>query len=302
VDWEIEVGQVLLRREVHRMVGGGNRQSGIATVRGSDEILVFTNPRSGSEHGYDAYEGLREDGSYGYTGEGQQGDQQFTRGNKALLETPSSGRNIRLFRTAGVLATYIGAFTLDDPPFSIRRIPDFSGVLRDGIVFNLIPIDAAALDVLPVQGRSRDGVAIRSWKAPSYDDYVIQLREATSGERAASRIEFQLQSDFGTWLERRGDVVRVLDLDAGGAVIQPDLYNETTGEVIEAKKSVARGYIRTAIGQVLDYANVARRSGLQVAPSVLLPGEPPTDLLELCLSLGITVWTRSRDGFNRFAP
>jgi hypothetical protein len=35
-----------------------------------------------------------------------------------------------------------------------------------------------------------------------------------------------------------------------------------------------------------------------VRPSTLLPGIPTPDLVELCVSLGITVWVRDGDGFT----
>jgi len=154
--WEITVGQTLRRREVHSLVGGGSRQNGIAPVAGSPEILVFTDPASGADHGYDRFEGLREDGTYAYTGEGQNGDQTFQRGNRALRDAQAEGRTIRLFRTAGVMATYVGAFTLGEPAFEIRRIPSTAGPDRDGIIFNLEPIEAAALRFsLPTEGSKR---------------------------------------------------------------------------------------------------------------------------------------------------
>lgn len=69
-----------------------------------------------------------------------------------------------------------------------------------------------------------------------------------------------------------------------------DLYVPTIGQVVEAKRSTARAYVRTAIGQALDYAAVARRHGLAVTPAVLLPSEPQPSMLELSTSIGITVW------------
>lgn len=221
---------------------------------------------------------MREDGTYAYTGEGQNGDQTFQRGNRALRDAQAEGRDIRLFRTAGVMATYVGAFTLGEPAFEIRRIPSTAGPDRDGIIFNLEPIEAAACDVLPAYGGIEKSTGIRDWIAPSSNQYLT----ASSGTvaRAAMRDEFRLQAQFGRWLIARGDRVRALRLATAGTFIEPDLYNSSTGEVVEAKRSVARHDVRMAIGQALDYSNVARLNGFQVAPSILLPARPGEDLLE----------------------
>jgi hypothetical protein len=299
--WTIELGQTLRRREVHEIVGGGSWQNGIAPVRMKRDILVFTDPVSGAAHGYDRFEGLRGDGTYAYTGEGKRGDQQFVRGNRILRDSVVDGRVLRLFRTSGRDATYIGSFTLGDPSYEIRRIPSSDGPLRDGIVFNLAPLEDAALELLPSYGREGPVPLVSAWSAPSFDDYTMGLRRADQ-QTVVSRAEFELQAAFGRWLTLRGDEVKILVLETEDGVLRPDLYNETTGEVIEAKKSVARTYVRTAIGQVLDYAHVARLKSLDLAPSILLPGRPSNDILELCHSLGITVWHQSTSGFARLEP
>jgi hypothetical protein len=299
--WTIEVGQTLRRRELHEIVGGGSWQNGIAPVRSTPDILVFTDPVSGAAHGYDRFEGLREDGTYAYTGEGQRGDQQFVRGNRILRDSAEDGRVVRLFRTSGRNATYVGPFTLGDPAYEVREIPSSDGVLRAGIIFNLAPLEDAALELLPAYGRDEIDPLVSKWSAPSFDDYTVNLRR-TGEETYASRVEFELQAAFGRWLTLRGDEVKLLVLETTDGVLRPDLYNETTGEVIEAKKSVARTYVRTAIGQVLDYAHVARVKSLDLAPSILLPGRPSNDILELCHSLGITVWHPDTIGFVRLEP
>ncbi|QQD77249.1 hypothetical protein I8920_05835 [Curtobacterium sp. YC1] len=299
--WKIEVGRTLPRRELHEIVGGGSWQNGIAPVRSTPDILVFTDPVSGAAHGYDRFEGLREDGTYAYTGEGQRGDQQFVRGNRILRDSAEDGRVVRLFRTSGRNATYVGPFTLGDPAFDVRQIPSSDGPLRAGIIFNLAPLEDAALELLPTYGREGIAPLVSGWSAPSFDDYAVS-RQLTGAETHASRVEFELQASFGRWLTFRGDEVKLLVLETTDGVLRPDLYNETTGEVIEAKKSVARTYVRTAIGQVLDYAHVARAKSLDLAPSILLPGRPANDILELCHSLGITVWHPDTIGFARLEP
>jgi hypothetical protein len=310
--WALELGDTVRRREIHRAYGG-QQQGGISTPRSIPEILVFTDPESGARYGYDEFEGLREDGSYAYTGEGQYGDQVFLRGNRALRDSAKEGKVIRVLRTKGVFATYVGAFTLGDPAFALETIPDLAGEPRIGIIFNLIPLDAM-VDLLPAFGGELEdqestlinyGAHPRIWTPPNYSDVTIAAQDASvliGDERTVSRVEFQLQSDFGSWLSNAGTPPKRLPLRTGSVLIEPDMYIPERGWIVEAKKSTARGYVRTAIGQVLDYAHVARKAGLSVTPVILLPGMPESELVELISRLQITLVVRAADGFELVAP
>lgn len=302
--WALEPGDVVRRRQVHAAYGG-QQQGGISTPRGVPEILIFTDPESGAKYGYDEYEGLRADGSYAYTGEGQVGPQTFVRGNRALRDSVRDGKTIRLFRTRGVLATYVGAFTLNNPAFTLETIPDIHGIPREGIIFNLIPIDAR-LDFLPAyggelaadEGTVNYGAHPRSWSPPDYSDVTIELDGSPTGERVVSRIEFALQSDFGTWLRSQGSPPSRLPLRSGSTLIEPDMFVPDRGWIVEAKGSIARGHVRMAIGQVLDYVSVAAQWGVTASPVVLLPGSPEPDLARLLNSLHIRVFIRDGDQFT----
>jgi hypothetical protein len=76
----------------------------------------------------------------------------------------------------------------------------------------------------------------------------------------------------------------------GSSTISPDLFDETTNTLIEAKKSSSRGHVRTAIGQVLDYQNNERILGNSRKCALLLPSPPAADLIALCLHLGIKIY------------
>jgi hypothetical protein len=278
-DWPIMVGQTLRRREVHALVGG-QQQGGIVTPRGRPDILIFTDPQRGAEFGYDRYEGMRSDGTYSYTGAGQFGDQEMVRGNKAIQEAPRQGKIIRLFQVDGTLVTYRGAFTVGNPAYQEVPIPDAAGAYRKGIIFKLEPIDADP-SFLPVIADERILTPVESeWRAP--DSHAYEIGPVDFSARQAVRLEFDLQARFGYWLKQRGHDVKQLRLPAGSTVIQPDLYDATAGEVFEAKKSNARTFVRTAVGQVLDYAHVAQLNKYKASPSILLPGAPQDDLIGLC--------------------
>lgn len=296
--FSLSVGDEVLRRDVHRAYGG-QQQGGIATPRALGEIFIFTDPGTGARHGYDRFEGLREDGSYSYTGEGQVGDQVFVRGNLALRDAARSGRIIRLFTVNRTRVTYVGAFTTGLPTYRFEIIPDTAGDLRRGIIFTLVPVDADVTR-LPAYGGVRLAQAqLSNWAAPACSDIVVAGDDsAPMDERVVSRVEFELQAAFGAWLTKNGTPPTRLTLPIGSSRIEPDLYVRTSGWIVEAKKSTARAYVRTAIGQVLDYAHVAHEQGLAAVPVILLPGHPERDLQKLITSLGIITAVRQGDGFE----
>lgn len=301
--WLLEPGDTVRRRSMH-VAYGGQQQGGISTPRSRPEILIFTDPEAGARFGYDRFEGLREDGSYAYTGEGQYGPQGFMRGNRALRDAERDGKTIRLFRTKGTSATYVGAFTTGSPTYTIETIPDADGNPRDGIIFNLLPLNAR-VDLLPAYGGELEpseslldyGGTPRVWSPPEFTDVIIPGMERAPGERMVSRVEFELQAAFGEWIAAQGVLPQRLPLRAGSTVVEPDMFVAEWGWVVEAKRSTARGYVRTAIGQVLDYAHIARRAALPATPVILLPGPPEIDLRELMIMLGITLVTRTEGGF-----
>ncbi|MBB2974979.1 hypothetical protein FHX49_000520 [Microbacterium endophyticum] len=305
--WSLDPGDTVRRREIHSAYGG-QQQGGISTPRSIPDVLIFTDPASGAKYGYDTFEGLREDGSYWYTGEGQYGPQEFVRGNRALRDAASEGKTIRLLRTNGVNATYIGAFTTGDPAYEIETIPDADGNPREGIIFNLLPLDAR-VELLPAYGGELkppgglvDYVADpRRWTPPDFADILIPQRESAQGDRVVSRVEFELQSDFGAWLTDANTPPYRLPLRAGSTIIEPDFYVPGREWIVEAKRSTARGYVRTAIGQVLDYVHIAAKAGLTALPVILLPGEPESDLVELMFSLNIIAVCRDHSSFRVLA-
>jgi hypothetical protein len=300
--WTLQVGDQIRRRAVHAAYGG-QQQGGISTPRRLRDILVFTDPIGGARYGYERFEGLREDGSYSYTGEGQHGHQAFVRGNLALRDAAKNVRTIRLFTTRGSAATYVGAFSTGEPSYRIDTIPDVDGLPRRGIIFNLIPLDADVTLLPPYGGSKVSGPKIMDWTPPDFSDVVVEFDATLApGERVVSRLEFELQADFGGWLVDEGLVPSRLTLPSGAFAIEPDLYVESNGWIVEAKKSTARTYVRTAIGQVLDYAHVAKGAGKAAVPMVLLPGKPAQDLIELMNELGIILAVRSEDGFDLLAP
>lgn len=104
------IGKEYQRRKLHELYGG-QRYGGISTPKNYPFIMLFTG-ESGQNYGYKDY---WEDGVFYYTGEGQKGPMQFTKGNKAIREHNENGKDLYLFQYVrkGVVAfvnqlTYIG--------------------------------------------------------------------------------------------------------------------------------------------------------------------------------------------------
>ncbi|MEV0089722.1 P-loop NTPase fold protein [Saccharopolyspora sp. NPDC050642] len=195
VEWDLQVGDVLRRTEVHKRFGGSG-QGGIASAPRSGSVLLFSSAQ-GAQYGYD-YDGWHEDGSYRYTGEGQDGDQLLVRGNKAVLE---SGRALRLFEEAQRShVRYIGEFTLDpDEPYYRADAPDKTGKLRSVIVFRLWP----AGSVPPAPAASEP-------TGPEVQSSPVESADTSSGE---------VRSDHEQWAADAPATKDMLKRDALASVL-----------------------------------------------------------------------------------
>ena len=87
-------GQIYDRRRDIHDVYGGNWQSGIAPSKEHPYIFIFTG-KSGHQHGYE--DGWDNKYVFSYTGEGQDGNMDFLRGNLALRDHVAKGKRVFLF-------------------------------------------------------------------------------------------------------------------------------------------------------------------------------------------------------------
>jgi hypothetical protein len=124
--------------------------------------------------------------------------------------------------------------------------------------------------------------------------FVNPTREPFEIERR----EQKLVKDYMIHLERLGHEVCRLKIVAPGEPkpLFTDLYDTTTGTLIEAKGSVRRESIRMAIGQLADYRRHVSNGLNELA--VLLPSEPRPDLLDLLDTQDITaIWPEGKSDF-----
>ncbi|MGI5224182.1 hypothetical protein [Actinoallomurus sp. CA-142502] len=291
MSWEIREGEELVRQEVHRRCGG-QTQGGISTPRKSADILLFET-KGGQQYGY--RDGPRPDGSYAYTGEGKIGDQRFVRGNAALLRHKEDGKSLRLFQEVkGPLVRYVGEYAIDsERPFRFEDGPDLLLNMRRAIVFRLLP--AGVLAATPEPTLTVKDVDLDAHKADTF------LVNGAGSVTEAERRESKLVRRYADWLERRGHKVmqRTMKSAAHVAPLRSDLLDVTADELIEAKSSAARVYIRLAIGQILDYGRYARTK----RRAILLPARPSEDMADLLKALGIAcIYDRGKGEFERIEP
>jgi 5-methylcytosine-specific restriction protein A len=91
---------------------------------------------TGEQYGY--RDGWDDNGVFLYTGEGQEGDMEFVRGNRAIRDHALEGKDIHLFQAQGKGEgyRYLGRFACSTWEF--RKGPDLYGDERRVIVFHLI--------------------------------------------------------------------------------------------------------------------------------------------------------------------
>jgi 5-methylcytosine-specific restriction protein A len=124
---------------IHEVFGGQER-GGIATPSGCPFVFLFTG-ESGEQFGYS--DGWRPDGIFAYTGEGQSGDMEFVRGNRAIRDHLADGRDLLLFEATRSKGNYryIGCFAFAG--WETVEAPDREANQRKAIVFELVPVAEA---------------------------------------------------------------------------------------------------------------------------------------------------------------
>ena len=122
------------RKELHDEYGG-NRQSGICPSSVQPIIFIFSG-NSGGQYGYE--DGWDNENIFRYSGEGQIGDMEFTRGNKSILNHKEDGKNIYLFEKTQQSGYWKFIDELVYVSYDYYPTTDREGNKRSGIKFNLI--------------------------------------------------------------------------------------------------------------------------------------------------------------------
>ncbi len=294
---DLKPGQSLLRKTLHQRFGG-QWQGGISPSAQSPNVFIFFDPEAGEQHGY--YDDWQADGCLHYTGEGQRGDQEMKFGNATIFRHKQDQRALRVFRGARGAVTYEGEFELDDTePFQRTDAPETeNGPLREVIVFRLRPVDveppepsSKLTDVLTAPTR----LDVPIERQETEKAYVEPSREPFEAERREQKLVLAFEAHL---LAQGHEVSRQRFLPPGEArPIITDLFDVTTGTLVEAKGSAERNAVRMAIGQICDYRRFFAPGELHHLAG-LFPREPRLDLADLLSAQGIVAIFPTDTGFG----
>ena len=139
-----------------------------------------------------------------------------------------------------------------------------------------------------------------------YDSVTALLRDLNLGKQMdyktqghktagiAKKAEAKLLIAYQRWLKRKG---RILHLAWYGR-LRCDAYEKAANNLIEAKQSARREYIRMAAGQLLDYAFVCRTLLGTPHMAILLPKRPDETSLGWLNEIAIHLIWREGRGFR----
>lgn len=139
-----EIGEIYNRRaDIHGRYKG-QQYGGIATPAAHPYVFIFTGD-SGSEYGY--IDNFDPNGTFKYTGEGQEGDMRMSKGNLAIHDHRKNNKEILLFEyTSRGFVRFLG--TCNYVFHHIEERPDRNGNLREAIVFHLDIVNTQNIDAV----------------------------------------------------------------------------------------------------------------------------------------------------------
>ncbi|MEE4612298.1 HNH endonuclease [Serratia marcescens] len=214
----LEKGEVYKRKYLHDLYGG-QEQGGISTPKEFPVIFIFTG-EAGETHGYK--DGWSNNDHFSYTGEGQKGNMQFTKGNKDIRDHKANGKDILLFeynkKRTGV--KFSGLFECDS--WNYTECKDTQENMRQGIIFNLFRVSSA---------QDSDHEIISS-EVGQKEESLEQLRAKAikSSEISGQR---QQSDSKKSWFKRSEDVKKYVLKRANGiceACDQPAPFKKRNGE------------------------------------------------------------------------
>jgi 5-methylcytosine-specific restriction protein A len=192
-----ELGKVYRRRGLHEQYGG-QQQGGIVTPAAHPLIFLITG-EGGLGYGYQ--DEARDDGSFLYFGEGQQGAMEFVRGNRAVRDHAISGRDLHLFeKVPPAHLRYLGQFVCSGYQL-VDDVPDVDQAPRRAIAFELAPIDEDETDErrasADVSGLSLRALREAALQGPTAGAHPVEAKRNAYYRSAAVRL-YTLRRADGT--------------------------------------------------------------------------------------------------------
>jgi hypothetical protein len=128
----------------------------------------------------------------------------------------------------------------------------------------------------------KNGVSFGPLASDGQLEYQVRTRQEV---KQAKKLEAALVERYRLWVERQDRTLQIFRAHR----LQCDAYEAGRRNLIEAKCSVRREYIRMAVGQLLDYSFHAQAEIGECNKAILVPERPNSSLMQWLDSLGIKV-------------
>ena len=129
------------------------------------------------QHGYT--DGWDSSGVFHYTGEGQIGPMEFLRGNRAIRDHATDGKDLLLFEATTNRGAYRFLGRFDCANWEMRDRPDREGHARPAIVFHLVPVDPV-IDAPPAHSVLSTNKSLEALRNAAYSAAVAGEGKAGS--------------------------------------------------------------------------------------------------------------------------
>lgn len=272
-------GQVYNRRKQVHALYGGNWQSGICPSKDYPYIFIFSG-KSGKQHGYE--DGWDNPNIFTYTGEGQQGDMEFTRGNLALKDHLVNGKRVFLFESVSKgfvkFVTEVEVFDVD-----YFETFDTSGKIRIGIKFffnrkginlrvqpDVLNQTSLAAETFPIYGNfppnetERKGLVNTRVGQGAYRKRIIHRWEYQCAVTGFDKLEVLIASHIVPWSE--SDNNERLDVNNGlllsptyDALFDKHLISfEDSGKIILSDRIETEAYYKIGVSGKENISNLSQ--------------------------------------------
>lgn len=177
--WGFVVGrQYNRRKDIHGQFSG-QRQGGIVTPSGHNVVIIITG-KAGGDYGYE--DQRLPDGRFDYYGEGQVGDMEMVRGNKAICDHVILGKDLLVFENLGKGKNliFLGSYVCES--WRWGQSPDRNNNMRKAIIFELRNLEnvveavddeqpSSTVDLAAMRALAKEAAGTREGKASTRTIY-----------------------------------------------------------------------------------------------------------------------------------
>jgi hypothetical protein len=205
---------------------------------------------------------------------------------------PTNYKEVHNLNTIAGLRQPICDLVADDPRWAAQAVETITALIGDSPDLQ---------DLIVRLGLSRISSPPPPDAVPQLIPTEIHVTEKFTAEYRAlpsdcrQRREAKLQDAYAMYLRGMNHKVSRHQIPVDGQYLYTDLFDETTGDLIEAKASSDRVSMRLALGQILDYAKLVEHS----IRTVLVPDPPAQGIIDLFHDYRVRiVWPDGASGFK----